>query len=62
METETAFFHSLANPKRRTMDNFFYASHIRHNFPCILIPISISCGQTGTNVFLVMTLDSRGHF
>ena len=33
METETAFFHSLGNPKGRTLDHFFHASHIRHNFP-----------------------------
>ena len=28
-----AFFHSLGNPKGRTLDYFFYVSHIRHNFP-----------------------------
>ena len=33
IEIEIAFFHSLGNPKGRTLDNFFYASHIRHNFP-----------------------------
>ena len=39
---EIAFFHSLGNPKGRTLDHFFYASHIRHNFPYKLIPISVS--------------------
>ena len=38
---ESAFFHSVGNPRGRTLDNFFYASHIRHNFPCRLIPISL---------------------
>ena len=28
--------------KGRTLDYFFYASHIRHNFPYKLIPISMS--------------------
>ena len=26
-------FHYLGNPKGRTLDHFFYASHVRHNFP-----------------------------
>ena len=30
-------FHSFGNPKSRTLDHFFYASHIRHNFPYKLI-------------------------
>ena len=30
---EITFFHSLGNPKGRTLDHFFRASHIRHNFP-----------------------------
>ena len=43
IEIETAFFfHSLGNPKGRTLDHFFYASYIRHNFPYKLIPISVS--------------------
>ena len=42
VEIEIAFFHSLENPKGRTLDHFFYASHIRHNFPHKLIPISMS--------------------
>ena len=42
LEIETAFFHSLGNPKGRTLDHFFYASHIHHNFPCKLIPISMT--------------------
>ena len=33
IEIETAFFHPLGNPNGRTLDHFFYASHIRHNFP-----------------------------
>ena len=34
MEIEIAFFfHSLGNPKGRTLDHFFYVSHTRHNFP-----------------------------
>ena len=35
IEIETAFFHSLGNPKGRTLNYFFYASHINHNFPYI---------------------------
>ena len=42
IEIEAAFFHLLGNPKGRTLDHFFYASHIRHNFPYKLIPISMS--------------------
>ena len=40
-EIEIAFFHPLGNPKGRTLDHFFYASHTRHNFPYKLIPISL---------------------
>ena len=42
IEMETAFCHPLGNPKGRTLDHFFYASHIRHNFPYKLISISMS--------------------
>ena len=42
IEIETVFFHPLGNPKGRTLDHFFYASHIRHNFAYKLIPISVS--------------------
>ena len=35
------FFHSLENRKGCTLDYFFYASHIRHNFPFKLVPISM---------------------
>ena len=35
-------FHPLGNPKGLTLDHFFYASHIRHNFPYKLLPISMS--------------------
>ena len=38
IETEIALFHSLGNPKGRTLDHFIYASHIRHNFPYKLKP------------------------
>ena len=37
-----AFCHSIGNPNGRTLGHFFCASHIRHNFPYILIPISMS--------------------
>ena len=33
VEIETAFFHPLGNSKGRTLDHFFYDSHIRRNFP-----------------------------
>ena len=42
IEIETAFFHSPGNPKGRMLDYFFYASHIHHNFPYKLIPISMN--------------------
>ena len=42
IEIEVAVFHSLGNPKGRTLDYFFYASYIRHNFPYKLIPMSMS--------------------
>ena len=42
MEIEIAFIHSFGNPKGRTLDHLFYASHIRHNFPYKLIPTSMS--------------------
>ena len=42
IEIEIAFFNFLGNPKGHTLDNFFYASHIRHNFPYKQIPISMS--------------------
>ena len=42
VEIEIAFFHPLRNPMGRTLDHLFYASHIRHNFPYKLIPISMS--------------------
>ena len=41
IEIEFAFFHSLENPKGYTLDHFFHASHIGHNFPYKLIPISM---------------------
>ena len=39
---ETASFHSLGNLKGHTLDDFFYASHISHNFIYKLILISMS--------------------
>ena len=44
IEIEIAFFHSIGNLKGRTLDHFFYASHvhIHHNFSYKLIPISLS--------------------
>ena len=39
---KTCIFHSLRNPKGRTLDYFFYVLHIRHNYPRKLIPISMS--------------------
>ena len=42
IEIEIAFFNSLGNPKGCTLENFFYASRICHNFPYKLIPISLS--------------------
>ena len=42
IEIEIAFFHSFGNPKDRTLDLSFYASHFRHDFPYKykLIPIT----------------------
>ena len=37
-----ALFHSLENPKDRTVYPFFNASHIRHNFPYKLISLLMS--------------------
>ena len=37
IEIEITFFHSLGNPKGRTLDYFFYASHIRHDFTYKLV-------------------------
>ena len=42
IEKEIACFHSLGNPKGRTLDYFFYASLIRHNVPYKLISTYIS--------------------
>ena len=42
IEIEIAFFHFVGNPRGRTLDHFFYASHIRHNLPYKLIPKSLS--------------------
>ena len=42
IEIEIAILHSFGNPEGRTLDYFFHASHIRHDFPYKLIPISMS--------------------
>ena len=42
IEIELAFFHPLGYPKGHTLDYFFYASYIHHNFPYKLIPVSMS--------------------
>ena len=42
IQIEMAFFHSLGNPKGRTLNRFFCALHIRHKFPHKMIPISMS--------------------
>ena len=42
IEIETAFVYSLGNLKGRTLDHFFFDSHILHNFSYKLIPVSIS--------------------
>ena len=36
------FFHFFGNPKGRTLDYFFYASHVFQNFPYKMIPVSMS--------------------
>ena len=41
IEIEITVFHPLGNFKGRTLDHFFYSSHVRHNFPYKLIPISM---------------------
>ena len=38
IEIEVTFFHFLGNRKGHTLDHFFYASYIRHNFPYKLTP------------------------
>ena len=53
IEIETAFFHSLGNPKGRILDRFFYASHISHNFSYKLIPISMSQLMVARNVCVI---------
>ena len=42
LKIEDAFFDPLGYPKGRTLDYFFYASYIRHNFHYKLIPISMN--------------------
>ena len=53
IEIEIAFFHSLGNPKCRTLDHFFCVSHIRHNVPYKLIPISMS---QSVEIFLKLSM------
>ena len=45
IEIEIAFFHSLGNPEGRTLDYFFYASHIRHNVPYNQLKLSTKTVQ-----------------
>ena len=41
-EIKTAFFSFPCGPKDHTLDHFFHASHIRHNFPYKLTPLLVS--------------------
>ena len=54
IEIETASFHSLGNPKGRTLNHFFYDSHIRHNFLYKLIPIIDELAQ----IFLKLSMQT----
>ena len=67
IEIEIAFFHSLGNPKGRTLDHFFYASHIRHNFPyktddyideLVEIFLKLSLKTVQVHLIIWMTLDN----
>ena len=55
IEIETAFFHSLGNPKGRTLDHFFYASHIHHNFPTKMMPTYIYIDEL-VEIFLKLSM------
>ena len=55
IEIETAFFHSLGNPKALTLSYFFYASHIRLNIPYRLIPISVIMHEL-VEIFLKLSM------
>ena len=69
IEIETAFFHSLGNPQGHTLDHFFYASHILHNFPLNLIPIDelveiflkLSMKTVQVHLIIWTTLDTENH-
>ena len=54
IEVEIAFFHPRGNPKGRTLDHFFYASHIRHNFLYKLIDTYIN-----KSVEMFLTLSTK---
>ena len=61
IEIGTAFFfHPLGNPTGRTLDHFFYASHICHNFPYKLIPIL--CWWVSWNISEVINENSLSAF
>ena len=57
IEIETAIFHPLGNPKGRTLDHFFYASHICHKFPYKLSfrseasTYGLTCSGDGDNLW-----------
>ena len=56
IEIEIAFFHFLANPKDHTLDHFFYAPHIHHNFPYIdeLVEIFLKLSLKTVQVHLII--------
>ena len=54
IEIETAFFHSLGNSKGRTLDHFFYASHIRHNYINQLVEIFLKLSTKTVLVHLII--------
>ena len=57
IEIEIAFFHSLGNPKGRILDNFFYASHIRHNLDTYideLVEIFLKLSMKTVQVHLII--------
>ena len=54
IEIETTFFHSLGNPKGRTLDHFFFASHIRYNFSYELVEIFLKLSMKTVQVYLII--------
>ena len=62
-------FHSFGNPKGRTLDHFFHASHIRHNFPLqtdtyiselVEIFLKLSMKTVQVHLIIWMTLGNDG--